>query len=117
MCVYCNIQKSAINRHRKRLFGDDALKLYTITPEDGEVLAATLPADWMGQRTQGTTDAAGKETGAWQFQIFANDDWETSQSYLLRLATLTIGTRRWKTGKVEKPIGRSKVLKINAQIQ
>lgn len=117
MCVYCNLQKSAINRHRRKLFGDEQLKLYTLTPEDGEALAATLPVDWMGQRTDGTTDAGGKESGAWQFQVWTNDDWETSQSYLLSLAVLTVGTRRWKTGKVEKPIGRSKVLKVNAQIQ
>lgn len=106
-----------MNRHRKKLFGGEPLKVYTVTPEDGETLAATLAVDWFGHRVTPTTDSGGKEAGSWQFQIWANDDWAISQSFMLRLAALTIGTRRWKTGKVEKPIGESKVWKVNAEIQ
>lgn len=106
-----------MNRHRKRLFGDESLKAYTVTPEDGEVLAATLAADWFGQRVEKTTTTGTAESGGWQFQVKAAADWATSQAFMLRLAALTIGTRRWKTGKVEKPIGRSMVWKIRAEIQ
>lgn len=111
------LRLAAMNRHRKRLFGDESLKAYTTTPEAGETLAATYPVDWFGHRVEPTTDAAGSEAGAWQFQVWAADDWATSQSFMLSLAALIIGTRRWKVKKVEKPIGLSLVWKIKAEIQ
>lgn len=109
---------AAMNRHRKRLFGDVSLLAYTITPEAGETLAATFTADWFAQRTvKTTTENTGKESGAWQFQVKATADWATSQAFMLGVATLAVGTRRWKVKKIEKPIGVSMVWKIGAEIQ
>lgn len=117
MCVYCNLRRSAINRHRKRIFGDESLKVYSTTPALGETLEATFAVDWSGQRTEPTTNAAGSESGAWQFHLWAPDDWETSQAFMLKIVALVVGVRRWKAKKVEKPIGNSKVWKIKAEIQ
>lgn len=117
MCTFCNLQRAAINRHRKKLFGDSYLKVYSTTPADGEAVAGAFQVDWCGQRVVPTTTNAGAEAGAWQYQIWAKDDWETSQTFMLKIVALTVGTRRWKVKKVEKPIGHSLVWKIKAEIQ
>lgn len=111
-----NLRLVAVNRHRKRLFGESSLKVYTTTPEAGEVSAAEFPKDWFGQRLAGTTDG-GTEAGSWQFQIAAAADWPTSQTFMNSIVAVTIGTRRWKVKKVEKPIGTSFMWKVRAEIQ
>lgn len=116
MATIDNLRRAAINRHRKRLFGDSSLKLYTTTPAAGEAEVFNLAADWRGRRITATTDS-GAESGAWQFEIVANADWVTSQANMLKVVALTIDSRRWKIAKVEKPIGTSFVWKLRAQIQ
>lgn len=112
------LRAAAFNRHRKRLFGDSSLKVHTTTPEDGETEAAEFTCDWFGQRVIRTTDSTrNDETGAWQFQIIAAEDWKTSQIFMLAVSVLTVETQHWKVKKVEKPIGKSLVWKIKAQIQ
>jgi hypothetical protein len=115
--MFSNLRLAAINRHRKRLFGEEALKLYKMVPTTGETLIATFAADWFGQRINPTTDNGAKESGAWQFQVKAEEDWATSQAFMLEAAVVAIGTRRWKVKKIEKPIGLSNVWKIRAEIQ
>lgn len=117
MAVYENLRRVAINRHRKRIFGDDSLNAYSTTPALGETLEATFAADWFARRVETTTNTVGADAGAWQFQIVAADDWETSQAFMLKIVALAVGVRRWKAKKVEKPIGNSKVWKIKAEIQ
>lgn len=117
MTMIENLRLAAINRHRKRLFGDSSLKAYTTTPEAGETEAAAFAADWFGHRVEPTTESDGSSSGAWQFQVKADATWETSQAFMFSLAALTIGNRRWKVKKVEKPIGTSFVWKILAEIQ
>ncbi len=107
---------NTLNRLRVQLFGDDSLKIYGITPETGEAELATLTTDWSGRRVESATDSE-KDSGFWQFQIVARDDWQTSQSYLLKSVSFKVGTRRWKVKKVEKPIGNAKVWKLKAEIQ
>ena len=107
---------NTLNRLRVGLFGDDSLKIYGITPETGEIELAELVADWSGRRVESSADS-NTESGYWQFQIAAPDDWQTSQADFLKTVALTIGDRRWKMKKVEKPIGNSKVWKIKAEIQ
>jgi hypothetical protein len=111
-----NLRRAALNRHRKRLFGDAALSVQKITPEAGEQLVATFAADWSGHRTVETT-AGSAEAGSWQFKIWAADDWQTSQAFMLQAATLTVDGRRWVVKKIERPIGRSTVWKLRTQIQ
>ncbi|MCC6328993.1 MAG: hypothetical protein IT174_10785 [Acidobacteria bacterium] len=108
------LKLAAINRHRRRLFGDVPLLAYTVTPEAGETLAATFLIDWFGQRIEKTTTGSAAEAGAWQFQVKAADDWANSQAFMLKIAALAIGARRWRATKVEKPIGVSMVWKIRA---
>ncbi len=112
-----DLRIAAINRHRIELFGDSSLKGYTMTPEDGEEVAATYEKDWKAHRVRGTTDSAGVGTGAWQFQIVAEEDWETSQAVIKTFVALTVGSRRWKVTKVEEPIGNSLVWKLRAEVQ
>jgi len=40
-----DLRISAINRHRKRLFGDSSLKVYSITPAAGEAVVETFAKD------------------------------------------------------------------------
>lgn len=117
MCVYSNLRKAAINRHRKRLFGDASLIVYTTTPADGETAAGTFTKDWMAHRVDPTTIGLEEGAGGWQFQVIAPEDWETSQAFMKKIVALTVGTRRWKVKKVEKPIGESLVWKVKAEIQ
>ena len=105
-----------LNRLRLRLFGNDSLKVFGITPETGETEIAEFVQNWSGRRVDSTTDS-GAETGAWQFQIVAADDWQMSQSFMLKIVSFTVGNRRWKSKKVEKPIGNSKVWKVKGEIQ
>lgn len=107
---------AALNRLRIQLFGTDSLKIFGMTPETGETETANLPADWSGRRVESSTDSE-KDSGFWQFQIAASDDWQTSQAFLLAAVALKIGDRRWKVKKVEKPVGNSRVWKIRAEIQ
>jgi hypothetical protein len=103
---------------RKLLFDDLTLKIFETTPEAGETESAEFTADWFGQRSTPTTDGTSQaEVGMWQFQIWAEDDWETSQTFMLKAVALTIGERRWKIKKIEQPIGHSTVWKIKAQLQ
>ncbi len=106
-----------INRRRKRFFADDPLLVYKTTPEAGETVAETFSIDWFGHRISPTTTGDNVKPGAWQFQIRATDDWETSQVFMLAIVVLTIGNRRWKVNKVEKPIGTSMVWKVKGEIQ
>lgn len=118
--VVNNLRLAALDRHRERLFGEDAaLKVFTTTPADGEVEAAEFTEHWSGQRTQPMTgdQQVRTESGLWQFQIKAENDWETSQAFMNSVVSLTVGTRRWRVKKVEKPVGVSLVWKIRAEIQ
>lgn len=117
MSILSNLRLSAVNRHRKRLFGDESLKVYTTTPGAGEAVAATFTTDWFGHRVDATTDAAGGEAGAWQFQTAAAATWETTETFMLKIVALTVGTRRWRVTKIENPIGVSLIWKIRAEIQ
>lgn len=106
----------SLNRLRIQTFGNDSLKTYAITPETGESLQFELFADWSGRRIDSSADSE-KESGFWQFQVVAKDDWATSQVFWLKSVALKIGDRRFKVKKIEKPIGNSKVWKIRAEIQ
>lgn len=119
MSTLSNLRLAALNRHRVRLFGTSSLKAYTTTPELGEVLAAEFLIDWSGQRTQPITgdQQVRADSGMWQFQIAAPADWTVSQAFMNSVVVLTVGTRRWKVKKVEKPIGESLVWKVRAEIQ
>lgn len=113
-----NIRLRAVNERRKQLFGDSSLIVYSTTPTAGEVAAGTFTVDWCGHRVWGTTaEGVRQPTSAWQFQATAADDWVTSEAYMLTIVALTIGTRRWKVTKVEKPVGTSLIWKIKAQEQ
>ena len=112
-----DLRRAAINRHRIQLFGDSSLKGYTITPADGEVEAVEYAEDWKAHRISSSTDLIGSESVAWQFQIVADEDWETSQLIIKQFVALTVGTRRWKVTKVQEPIGVSLVWKLRAEIQ
>jgi hypothetical protein len=113
------LRLAALDRHRVRLFGDAALKVFTTTPADGEAEAGEFTKHWSAQRTQPLTDDANKgaEAGHWQFQIAAASDWETTQTFMNSIVAVKVGTRRWRVKKVEKPIGLSLVWKIRAEIQ
>lgn len=106
-----------MNRHRKRLFGDASLLVYTTTPIDGEVVAGTFAKDWFAHRVDRTTVGLEEQEGGWQFQVKAADDWAASQAFMLKGVALTVDGRRWKVKKVEKPIGESLVWKVKAEIQ
>ena len=106
----------SLNRLRVQHFGGDPLKLFETTPETGETFFLELAADWSGRRVESSTDSE-KEFAFWQFQIAAPDDWQTSQSYMSKIVSFKIGSRRWKVKKVEKPVGNAKVWKIKAEIQ
>ena len=106
----------ALNRLRRQLFGNDSLKIFQMTPEAGETVAADLIVNWSGREVASATDSE-KESGFWQFQIAADDDWQTSQAFMFAAVALKIGDRRWKVKKVKKPIGKSRVWKIRAEIQ
>lgn len=108
----------AFDRHRDRLFGDSSLKVYRTTPADGETVAGTFECGWKAHRIRPTTVGfAEPDSGAWQFQVIAPEDWATSQAFMLAIVALTVGSQRWKINKVEKPVGLSLVWKIRGQIQ
>jgi len=106
----------ALNRLRVQLFGNDSLKIFKIVPEIGESVIAELFEDWCGREVESTTDS-NADSSFWQFQIAANDDWQTSQAFMLNIVSFKIGDRRWKVQKVKKPIGNSKVWRLKAEIQ
>jgi hypothetical protein len=112
------VKREAIQRHRRAAFGELSLKLFETTPETGETEVAELTVDWCGSRTQSTTDGANQvDAGTWEFEIWATDDWQTSQAFMQRIVALKIGDRRWKVKKVEKPIGETKYWRVMATIQ
>lgn len=106
----------AVNRLRVQLFGSESLKFFGIVPETGETEIAELTENWTGREVESTTDS-NAESSFWQFQIVATDDWQTSQTFMLKIVSITIGDRRWKVKKVKKPMGNSKVWKLKAEIQ
>ena len=110
-----NLFLKALNRLRRQLFGDDPLTLFDTTPETGETAFVSFLIDWNGFRKSSEIDSG--TDGFWIFQIAAADDWKTSELYMHRMVAFTIGDRRWKVKKVEKPIGNSKVWKLKAEIQ
>ena len=112
-----NLRLAAINRHRIRLFGDAALEVYVTTPATGDALAGEFEIDWRARRVESTTNDVAMDVGVWQFEVNAEEDWEASQSFMLRAAALKVGSRRWTVKKVEKPVGVSLVWKIKAVIQ
>lgn len=112
-----NLRLAAMNRHRKQLFGDVELTVYTMTPSAGEASAGTFDADWFAQRVENTTTAVGGEQSEWQFQIAALSDWETSQTFMKKIVALTVGSRRWTVTKIEKPVGLSLVWKVKGKEQ
>ena len=115
---YENLRIAAMNRHRIRLFGDASpLVVYTSSPTTGESTAATFIQDWKAKRIEATTNNVAVEAGAWQFEVAAEFDWESSQAFMLKITALTVGTRRWAVKKIERPIGVSLVWKIKAIIQ
>lgn len=117
--IVASLRTSAADRHRKRLFGDSSLKVFTTTPADGEVEAAEFTDGWRGQRISPMTDDASRATatGAWQFEIPADADWETEQTFMNAVVSLEVGGRRWRIKKVEKPVGISLVWKVRAELQ
>lgn len=117
MLTLSSIRLIAINQARKQLFGDSSLTVYSTTPEAGETSEGEFAEDWFGHRVQATTNIHKNDGGAWQFQVAAEDDWETSQAFMNKVVALTVGTRRWKVTKVEKPIGVSLMWKFKAEIQ
>jgi hypothetical protein len=116
MSTVDNLRTAAADRHRNRLFGAASFDIYDKSPS-GETIIGMFTSGWCGQRVAATTDAGGKQSGSWQFQLKALPDWETSQIPLLKSAVLKIGNRRWTVKKVEKPIGLSLMWKFNAEIQ
>lgn len=117
--MLANLRTSAADRHRKRLFGDSSLKIFTTTPADGETEAAEFAAGWRGQRIAPMTDDASRTAphGAWQFEIQAVEEWESEQAFMNAAVSLTVGDRRWRIKKVEKPVGVSLVWKVRAELQ
>jgi hypothetical protein len=95
------------------------LKLFSTTPADGETLEAEFTKDWFAHRVLELTGLGSKtaDAGAWQFQIAAPADWKTSQSFMNRIVVVKVGDERWKITKHEKPIGRSLMWKLKAQMQ
>lgn len=118
MTTLNNIRLRAVNERRKQLFGSSSLTVYATTPSAGETSAGVFTADWCGHRVWATTAAGVREaTSSWQFQIDAESDWVTSQAFMLTIVSLTIGSRRWKVTKIEKPVGTSLIWKLKAQEQ
>jgi len=115
--TYRNLNIAALDRLRIQTFGDASLKLFQIVPETGEAQVAELTENWGGRRLVATTEAGRAEAGAWQFQVKAEDDWETSQSYMSQAVSIRVGARRWKVKKVETPVGNAGVWKIKAEVQ
>lgn len=108
----------AFDRHRERRFGTSSLKVYGMTPADGEAETGEFETGWKGHRTVGTTTGyAEQDSGAWQFQVIAADEWKTTQEFMLEIVALTVGDERWKVTKTEKPIGVIPVWKIRAEMQ
>lgn len=116
MSTIDNLRLAAMNRHRIRLFGDQALSILGITPAAGDTVLGTFADDWLAQRVAATTDEQ-TERSEWQFQAVANADWATSQAFMMKATGLSVGAQRWKIRKVEKPVGLSLVWKIRAQEQ
>lgn len=109
---------SGLDRLRKQFFPEDeALKLLKITPESGETEVAEIASGWGGQRLATTTGTGSTESGAWQFQIAAADDWADSQTFMQQVIAIRVGNRRWKIKKIEAPAGIPMVWKMKAEIQ
>lgn len=115
--TYRNLTLAALDRLRIQTFGGEPLKLFQITPETGETEVAELTASWAGRRVTPVTEGGSAESGSWQFQVKAEDDWPTSQNYMLQVVALRVGSRRWKVKKVEMPVGNAAVWKLKAEIQ
>ena len=112
------IRLRAMNERRKLLFGSSSLTVFGVTPSAGEALTGTFTVDWFAHRVWATTNSNVREaTSSWQFQIAAASTWSTTQTFMLSIVALVVGSRRWKVIKVEKPVGNSLVWKVKAQEQ
>jgi hypothetical protein len=108
----------AFDRHWARLFGTGSLKVYGMTPADGETEIGEFTSGVKAHRqVDTTTGVAEADSGAWQFQVIASDYWATSEVFMLGAVALTVGSQRWKINKVQKPIGVIPVWKIRAEMQ
>lgn len=106
------------DRHWERIFGTSSLKVYGMTSADGEVATGEFTAGIHAKRLVDTTVGLGEAiSGSWQFQAIAADDWPSSQSFMIAIVALTVGTHRWRVKKVQKPIGVVPVWKIRAEMQ
>jgi len=117
MSIEHTLRVKALDRHRIRLFGPDAvLKAWKMTPADGETLAATFTEGWRGQRTAPTTGdgARSNDISQWQFEVAVPADWENAQAFWKSVTALTIGDARWRISKAEEPVGVSLVWKVKA---
>jgi len=113
-----DLRIAAVNRHRKQLFGDSSLKVYSVTPAAGDTLEHEFTTGWFAHRVRPTTSGlADTDDGAWQFQAIAAENWAATQAFMTRITALTVGTRRWKITKIEEPIGLSLVWKIRAEVE
>ncbi len=120
MDMYGTLRTAAADRHRERLFGKEAvIELYSTAPETGETLVTSFDEGWFGQRVVALTgtNSRAAASGDWQFQIAAEDDWETSQAFMFKVSIVQIDGRRWRVKKVEKPIGLSLIWKLKAEAQ
>lgn len=118
MCTYCKLRIAAIDRSRRHLFGDDAvLQIFETTPADGDKQLAEIETGWRGRRIETTTNAVAVESGEWQFEIAAGDDWADYETYMFRASAVVIDGRRWTVTKVEQPIGKSQVWRLKAETQ
>lgn len=108
-----------MDERRKQLFGDSSLKVYSTTPADGEVEEFEFLDGWRGYRVDPVTGqrTRGNESSQWQFEIGADEEWATTQAFMLKCVALTIGDRRWKIAKAEKPVGASLVWKVKVKEQ
>jgi hypothetical protein len=115
--TYQNLTLAALDRLRAQQFGSDPLKVFGMTPETGETELAEFTVNWGGHRVVATTESGTSETGAWQFQVKAVEDWPATQTFMSKAISLRVGMRRWKVRKVEAPVGNSLVWKIKAEVQ
>lgn len=114
-----NLMAAALDRHRRRTFGDKTLKIFTATPEAGETLAAEFATGWTARRIIPLTTPGTRGTGAGflQFQIVAEQDWAVSQNFMASAVSVAVGDRRWRISKIEKPLGLSLIWKLRAESQ
>lgn len=118
--MLADIRRNAVDRHRERLFGADAvLTLFEKTPAEGDSELAEITAGWRARRVWRTTDEGTRERGGWQFEIdeavLVDEDSEAIDP--TRIASLTVDEQRWKVTKAEEPVGLSRVWRLKAERQ